>query len=96
MQRTTRIERRKRGFFGWVFLLLFWGFQIFMVWSLVAGLANVGTSAAALQTEAERAGAAIGATLGVGIILSIWAAGSIILGLLMFATRGSKIIIEER
>jgi hypothetical protein len=37
-------------------------------------------------SEAERAGRAAGAAIGVGFILAIWAAGSLILGLLVYFT----------
>lgn len=32
------IEKRKRGFFGWTFLLIFWGFNALMVFGLFAGV----------------------------------------------------------
>ena len=91
---TTRIERRKRGFFGWVFALMFWGFNLLMVLVMGSALFSLGEGAAELTTAAEEAGYAIGATLGMGLLLTVWAAGSLILGLLMFATRGSRVVIE--
>lgn len=93
MATVVRTEIRKRGFFGWVFFLMFLGFNAVMAWSLLAGLADIGG-----QTPADanlRAAHEIGATIGVGILLIVWAAGAVILGLLVMLTRGSKSIIEE-
>lgn len=94
MAKTIRIEKRKRGFFGAIFSLLFWCFNALMlVWLFMAakGTAEV---AATAQSSAEQAGAAIGATIGFGMLLGIWAMGAIILGLLSFMTRGAKVITE--
>jgi hypothetical protein len=94
MGHTVRIERRKRGFFGWLFLLIFFAFNVLMIawlftyWSEVLPLANSGS-------EAEKAGAAIGATMGTGVILVFWACGAIVLGLFTLLTRGRKVIVEE-
>jgi hypothetical protein len=93
---TTRIERRKRGIIGWIFLLLFWGFNALMAFSFVAGLSGTAESYATMGTEAERAGHAIGTMIGGGMILGIWAMGALILGLFVFLTRGDKVIVETR
>ena len=88
-------EKRQRGIFGWFFLLLFWGWQILMAYSVVMGLAGSGNDMARYTTEAERAGAAIGTTIGFSILLTLWAVGSVVFGALAFFTRGKKIIIQE-
>jgi len=88
------IERRRRGVFGWIMLTLFWAWHVLMIaWfvSSVSGMATVVNDAA---SEAQRSGAAIGATLGVGIILFFWVAGTLIFGALAFFTRGRREIIE--
>ncbi|WP_418219794.1 hypothetical protein [Bradyrhizobium icense] len=92
--RIIRTEKRKRGFFGWLFLILFLLFNglmvawLFSYWSAVLPMATTGS-------EAGRAGAAIGTTLGTGFIISIWTCGSIVLGLFVLFTRGRKVIVEE-
>lgn len=93
MARIVRKETRKRGFFGWVFLLLFLGFNALMaVWviSYWVQLSDLKT-----LSEAERTGRAIGGTIGTSVLLGIWVAGDIITGLLALLTRGSKVIVEE-
>ncbi len=88
-------ETRKRGIFGWFFLLLFWGWQILMAISVFRGLIGTGEHMAQYTTEAERTGAAIGATIGFGMVLTLWAVGTIVFGALAFFTRGKKVIIQE-
>lgn len=94
MTRMVRTEVRKRGFFGWVFMLLFIGFNLLMLawlisyWATIAPMVNQGHSAA-------RTGAALGATIGTGFLIALWAAGDIILGLLTLLSRGKKLIVEE-
>lgn len=93
---TVRVERRKRGFFGWVFLLAFWGFNALMALALWAGVSGSVDRMEGLSTDAERAGAVIGTGLGVGMLVSVWAAGSLILGLFVLLTPGRKVITETR
>lgn len=93
MSRVVQREIRKRGFFGWVFLLLFLAFNalmaawLFSYWATISGLETHGS--------AEQAGHAIGATIGSGVILFFWVAGAVILGLIAMLTRGRKTIITE-
>lgn len=95
-QPSTRrfIEQRKRGFFGYMFAFVFWAWNIFMAWATLAGLANVGQLGTTLTSDAERVGHAAGATIGFSLMLMLWAAGAVIFGLLMYATRGRQEMIE--
>jgi hypothetical protein len=75
----------RRSFFGKVFK---WGFvlwNVLMLWWLVSGMSAASDVKA--TGEAEEAGRAVGAVLGGGIIIAIWVAGSVILGLLVLFTR---------
>jgi hypothetical protein len=94
MVRVIRREVRQRGFFGWVFLIIFLAFNALMLWWLVAYWSQIGPLVTA-GTEAEKAGGAIGATIGTGLILAIWAVGAVITGLLAILTRGRRSYIEE-
>jgi NAD/NADP transhydrogenase alpha subunit len=94
MLASKRIERRSRGFFGWIFLILFLGFNALMLFAVVSGLAATSEVTQGLATEAEQAGAAIGTALGLGVILIFWAAGAVILGLLALLTRGNTTVVE--
>jgi beta-lactamase regulating signal transducer with metallopeptidase domain len=89
---TYQVERRKKGVFGWFFLIVFWIFNLIMLTSCVAGMSGASSTVASANSDAEQAGAAIGSALGLGMILSIWAAGALILGLFVLFTRGQKII----
>lgn len=93
MARVVRKEIRKRGFFGWLFLIIFLLFNALMLAWIIGYWVNIGQL---VQTsDAERAGAAIGATIGTGLILFVWVAGTVILGLLALLTRGRKYYVEE-
>ena len=94
MAKIIRREIRKRGFFGWVFLLIFLIFNALMAawliryWGLTSDHLTSGS-------EAGRTGAAIGAAMGTGVIFFFWATGAVITGLLALLTRGRKTYIEE-
>ncbi|HTO29626.1 MAG TPA: hypothetical protein VL202_00380 [Pararhizobium sp.] len=93
MATIVRRETRKRGFFGWIFLILFILFNLLMVWWLLAYWSSLASTTSA--SDAEAAGKAIGGTIGSGMLIFLWAAGDVILGLFVLLTRGRKIIIEE-
>jgi hypothetical protein len=93
MARIIRKETRKRGFFGWLFLLAFIGFNLLMIAWLVQYWSTLSQMTA--TSDAEKVGAAIGGTLGSGMILTLWALGDVILGIIVLLTRGRKTIIEE-
>ncbi len=94
MATTTRIETRKRGLFGKLLLLIFWLFNGLMALWLFGGLSSTGEMMSAATSEAERAGTAIGATIGLGMVIGIWMCGAVILGLLVLLTPGKTIITE--
>lgn len=79
--------RRRRGFFGLLFkcgFLLYNG--LMLVW-LVGYWVKVGPQLDRLGGAASRAGGALGALLGTGVIVGFWAAGALILGLFVLLTR---------
>ena len=88
------IEKRRRGIVGWIFLLLFWGFNILMLVALFSGLSQNAADYKTLANEAERQGHAAGTGLGIMMLLMTWAAGAGVLGLLVLFTRGRKEMIE--
>lgn len=94
MATTVRTERHKRGFFGWIFLILFWGFNGLMAYATFAGLSGNAEQMAQLTSDAEKTGYAAGTAIGASFILIIWAAGALILGLFVMFTRGRKVITE--
>lgn len=95
-ERVVRIEKRQRGIVGWIFLLLFWGFNALMLFSFLAGMSGTGEGYQALTSEAERTGYAAGTVIGAGLIIMIWAAGALILGIFVLLTRGSKVVVETQ
>lgn len=81
------VRKPKRGFFGkafkWLFILfnILMAFWLFSYWGDISGMINETGS------EAGKAGAAISATLGTGMLFMTWALGDIILGALVLLTR---------
>jgi hypothetical protein len=64
--------------------VIFWLFNALMAWGMWATFRT--------GRDPNTAQAAI---IGMGILLTIWALGSIITGLLAYFTRGPKTVIEE-
>ncbi len=75
----------KRGMFGKLFKWSFIAWNALMVYWLVAGM-NAASNVKA-PTGAQQAGRALGTALGASMIVGIWVAGSIILGLFVLFTR---------
>ena len=76
------LKKPTRGFLGQVFKWLFVVFNILMVlmaWNVFNTAGE--TISTAGSDEIAQAGAVIGTTLGIGIVLTFWAIGDIILGL---------------
>lgn len=82
------LRKPTRSMMGQVIKWTFIAFNILMVWWLfrgVGGAAVEGTATAA--SDAERAGVAIGTAIGASLVIFLWVAGDIILGLFVFLTR---------
>jgi len=75
--------------------ILFWGFNILMAVGLFGGLGGAGEVMNIAASDAEMAGAAIGTAIGARMILTVWVMGAVILGLMMFFTRGKKVITTK-
>lgn len=93
MGRVIRREIRKRGFFGWLFLIIFWLFNIFMAAWLFTYWASLGD----IQTTDKfgHAGVVVGGTIATSVLVFFWVAGAVILGLFALLTRGQKTIILD-
>ena len=96
VERTVRTEKNVRGPFGqfckWVFI----AFNGIMLFWMISTFANVGSAASGATSDAARVGVGIGATIGFGLILTLWAFGDIILGMFVLFTRGKRVVVEER
>lgn len=93
MATIVRTEKRQRSAFGKLIKWTFIAFNVLMIIWLVSGMSAV--SQLTPDSEAARAGHAIGATIGFSIILGIWMMGVVILGLFVLLTRGDKVVVEE-
>jgi len=88
-----RTEKRERTFAGKLIKWTFLGFNLFMTIWIAGGLYTV--SKIPMHSAAEKLGAGIGTTIGVTVLLVLWASGDLILGILLLVTRGNKVTIEE-
>jgi hypothetical protein len=89
---TVRTEKRERTVTGKFIKWSFIAFNILMLVWMFSGIASV--SKIETHSSAEHIGAAIGASIGISILLTLWALGDLILGALVLLTRGNKTIIE--
>jgi uncharacterized membrane protein len=93
MAAVIRKESYQRGPFGLLVKWAFIAFNLMMLLWLISGLVSV--AGIETHTKAEQVGHAIGATIGISMVLTLWVMGAIVLGLLALLTRGAKVITEE-
>jgi hypothetical protein len=84
-------EIRQTGAAGKLFRFVFFAFNVLMAIWLVAYWAQL--SGMSASSDAERAGAAIGGTIGTVALMLFWGVGAGITGLLMLATRGPRLLV---
>jgi hypothetical protein len=84
------LRKPKRGFFGKIFKWSLILFNLLMIAWLVSYFGAISEQMDTAASEAEQAGAAIGGTIGTGMILTVWVFGDIILGLAALLTRPKK------
>jgi hypothetical protein len=90
---TVRTEKRERSIAGKFIKWAFIGFNLLMAFWIFDGLHSI--SKMEIHSTAEKIGSSIGATIGVTMLLILWALGDLILGTLVLVTRGNTVIIEE-
>jgi high-affinity nickel permease len=90
-----RREVSDRTTFGNLMKWIFIGFNILMIVWVIAGFSAASDSMQNTVNEAEQAGAAIGTTIGMGMLMIFWVLGDIILGMFVLFTRRKKIIETE-
>lgn len=84
---TDQITRPpRRGFWGWLWLIL-WALFNLAALALVALTFVAMGDLPATTSEAEAAGQALGSGLFLGALIAIWLAGTVILGLPVLLTR---------
>jgi ssDNA-binding Zn-finger/Zn-ribbon topoisomerase 1 len=81
----AKLRKLRRGFFGGLIKYSFILFNILMMVWLFGAFSEV--SKIDPGSDAGRVGVAIGTAIGTSMIVGIWVAGSVILGLLTLLTR---------
>ena len=98
----SHITKHQRGFFGRIWQIAFWLFQLAMLALVVANFSAVGTVTTDCTAQgADTANAAAcqaGAVIGGGVLAIggwfVWILGTFILGILMLATRGKLVTYD--
>lgn len=89
----TIITKHRRGFFGWIFLILFWAYQGLMGLFVYATITAYQETAAQNADAAWQVGAAIGGS-GLAVVgWFAWMLGTVVLGLPVLMTRGRSVTV---
>jgi hypothetical protein len=95
MTTIVRTEVRQRTVLGkiikWAFIL----FNLLMLTWMLLACGTVTESMNAADSDAAQAGTAVGGAIASGMLLFVWMAGDVILGLFVLMTRGKRIIVDE-
>jgi hypothetical protein len=91
----TKVVHFRRGAAGWLFEVLFYLFNLVMAIAIVSLLARSGDIVAAAESELARGLAGFGAATKLVILLFVWMAGDLILGLLTVISRSRRGSIED-
>lgn len=90
MNNQTQLQKTKRSVFGKIIKWAFIGFNILMAIWLISGMASASESISQTTNDAEQAGAVIGTGLGAIMIIFLWLAGAVILGIMTLLTRPKR------
>lgn len=88
----VQVETRKRGLFGKLVKYAFILFNVLMIAWLASYAGQIGDTMNGAQSEAYKAGAAIGGGIGTMMLFVIWVFGDIILGIAVALSRGKRIL----
>lgn len=86
----AKLRKPKRSMFGKIVKYSFIGFNILILLWLVFVIGGASESITRAGSDAEQAGAAIGTGLGAMVIIFIWVAGDVVLGLMTLLTRAKR------
>lgn len=84
------LKKPKRTIFGKIVKWSFIGFNLLMLMWMVFGVGGAAETIDSASSDAEKAGAAIGTGLGAMMIIFIWVAGDVVLGLMTLLTRPKR------
>jgi hypothetical protein len=93
MAEEYREVKGKLGFFGVVWRILFYGWQVLMIIWFFSYSAEVAPLVESATDEWTRAGASLGIAMSWGLILFFWLAGSVVLGILVLVSRPARTLV---
>jgi len=83
-------KNTRDSFYNKYILWAFIGFNLFMIFWMITELGGTSKHLKEATSTAERIGISIGTRLGTSIMISIWVAGDVILGLFAFFNKSKK------
>jgi hypothetical protein len=83
----VQLRKPTRSLFGKLVKWVFIAFNVFMVYAFWAGMKAATGTIDAAASSAEQAGAAIGTGIGATLMIGLWTAGAMVLGLFVLFTR---------
>jgi hypothetical protein len=83
-------KNKRRSFINKFILWAFIGFNLFMLIWMIVEIGGATKHLAESTSTAEKIGISIGTRLGTSIMISIWVAGDVILGLFAFFNKSKK------
>lgn len=83
----VQLRKPTRSLFGKIIKWGFIGFNLLMALWMWGGMKAASTAIDTSASGAEQAGAAIGTGIGAALIIAVWVAGAVILGLFVMFTR---------
>jgi hypothetical protein len=86
----AKLRKTKRTTFGKLIKWSFIGFNILMLLWMIVGVGGAAETIDTAGSSAEKAGAAIGTGIGAMMIIFVWVAGDVVLGLMTLLTRAKK------
>lgn len=90
MEQQISNQKPQRSLFGKIIKWTFIVFNLLMLLWMIVGVGGASKQVAEATTEAEKAGGAIGTGLGAMMIIFLWVAGDVILGIFVLLTRAKK------
>ncbi len=90
MNQTSINSKPKRSLFGKIIKWTFIGYNVLMLFWFISGLNIASDGITNSATDAEKAGATIGSGIGIMLIIFVWTAGTVILGIFTLLTRAKR------
>ena len=90
MEQMSTNSKPQRSLFGKIIKWTFIGYNVLMLFWFISGLNVASDGITNSASDAEKAGATIGSGIGIMLIIFVWTAGTVILGIFTLLTRAKS------